>query len=128
VADPSRVPRPDIELLLGMNHNVRIVLECKRLLRGSATARQYVVQGVQRFVEGRYCTDEGTGWMIGFLLDRDIATAAAEIGGVLCPVSLEGPEAGERDIGRFLSRHGASLKIRHILIDARSRAAFPVTI
>lgn len=77
--DPATVPRPDVVIWLGLQHEARMNIECKRLLSGSASPRDYVKDGMCRFLNGRYPVDEGVGTMLGFLLDRDPPTAAAQI-------------------------------------------------
>ncbi|HVW48434.1 MAG TPA: hypothetical protein VHA76_15365 [Solirubrobacterales bacterium] len=82
-ADPATVPRPDLVLYLGLQHEVQMTIECKRLLEPSATARLYVTDGLYRFLHGRYATDSGCATMIGFLLDRDPARAQGQINDVI---------------------------------------------
>lgn len=82
-ADPATVPRPDLALYLGLHHDVQMTIECKRLLKSSATARDYIVDGLCRFLNGRYASDSGCATMIGFLLDREPPEAHDQINGVI---------------------------------------------
>ena len=52
-ADPTKVPRPDVVIWLGLQGAARINVECKRLLSGFASAHDYVRHGVCRFLNGR---------------------------------------------------------------------------
>jgi len=83
LTDPNTVPRPDVVIWLGLQREARLNVECKRLLSGSASARDYVADGMCRFLNGRYPVDEGVGTLIGFLLDRDPPTAARQINEVI---------------------------------------------
>lgn len=128
-ADPATVPRPDLALYLGVQHDVQMTIECKRLLAPSATARQYVVDGLCRFLDGRYPTDSGRAAMIGFLLDRDVVSAEQQINDVIESV-LDAQQAlrpasslgGLQTVYR--SQHpgeGVDLEAVHLLLDMRSR-------
>lgn len=82
-ADPSTVPRPDIALFLGVHHDVRMSVECKRLLDPYATARDYVLHGLLRFISGKYSTAHGPATLIAFLLDRGDEQACRQINDVI---------------------------------------------
>ncbi len=82
-ADPNTVPRPDIALFLGLHHDVKMPVECKRLLRPNATARDYVLNGLYRFLSGAYETSDGEATMICFAMDRDAPTACEDINKVI---------------------------------------------
>jgi hypothetical protein len=125
--DPATVPRPDLALYLGLHHDVQMTIECKRLLNPSATARDYVTDGLSRFLNGRYPTESGCATMIGFLLDRDPLQAQGQINGVieelldkdqiLQPAS---PLGNLESIYR--SEHSAKeIEAIHLLLDMRKR-------
>lgn len=123
--DPTTVPRPDLVVWLGLQHEARMNVECKRLLSGFASPRDYVQDGVCRFLNGRYPVDEGVGAMIGFLLDRDPATAAHQIDDAIRavierdePLHEDGPLATLESIYR--STHDSAvgdLELVHLLVD-----------
>jgi hypothetical protein len=77
-AEPDSAKRPDLTLALGGNRRHRIHVECKRLGSG-ATARQYVDEGLMRFVVGEYPAYEGRGAMVGYVQMRTIPERVAEI-------------------------------------------------
>jgi hypothetical protein len=126
-ADPATVPRPDLALYLGLHHDVQMTVECKRLLNPSATARNYVTDGLCRFLDGRYPTDSGCATMIGFLLDRDSPQAQGQINGVIEELldeeqilQLSSPLGNLESIYR--SRHSAKeIEAVHLLLDMRKR-------
>lgn len=126
-ADPATVPRPDLALYLGVHHDVQMTIECKRLLKPSATARDYVADGLCRFLDGPYPTDSGCATMIGFLLDRDAPTAQAEINAVI-EALLDKQQLLQSavSIGKldsvYRSQHSAmNLEAIHLLLDIRDR-------
>lgn len=126
-ADPAAVPRPDLALYLGVHHDVQMTIECKRLLNPSATARDYVVDGMCRFLDGRYPTDSGCATMVGFLLDRDALKAQAQINAVIedlldkRQILQPSSPIGTLD-SVYRSQHSAmDLETIHLLFDIRSR-------
>jgi hypothetical protein len=125
--DPTTVPRPDIALFLGVHHDVRMTIECKRLLEPSATARDYVVDGLCRFLAGKYSSDEGQATMIGFLLDRDVDTAYKQINDVIHHMLdtaqvLRDAGALQTFTAVYRSSHPqASIEATHLLLDMRDR-------
>jgi len=126
-ADPATVPRPDLALYLGVHHDVQMTIECKRLLNPSATARDYVTDGLCRFLDGRYPTDSGCATMLGFLLDRDAMKARAQINTVIEDL-LDDQQILETvsPIGNldsvYRSQHSArEFEAIHFLLDVRSR-------
>jgi hypothetical protein len=126
-ADPATVPRPDLALYLGLHHDVQMTIECKRLLSPSATARDYVKDGLYRFLDGRYPTDSGCATMIGFLLDRDPPQAQEQINAVIEAdldkdqiLQLASPVGSLESIYR--SEHLAkNIEAIHLLLDIRKR-------
>ena len=131
-ADPSRVPRPDVVMWLGLQGEARMNIECKRLLSGSASPRQYVEDGMCRFLNGRYPVDQGVGTMVGFLLDRTPLTAADQISAAILvavgrdePLQEDTPLETLDSIYRSLHAsdgEGAVVELVHLLLDIRSRA------
>lgn len=126
-ADPATVPRPDLALYLGLHHDVQMTIECKRLLNPSATARDYVTDGLFRFLNGRYPTDSGCATMIGFLFDRDPPQAQGQINSVIEELldeeqvlRLASPIGDIESI--YGSQHGAKeIQAVHLLLDIRKR-------
>ena len=67
--------RTDIPLFLTRvfarsgEHDPHAILECKRVADGDAgLAREYVVEGIDRFRTGKYAENHRRGFMIGYLL------------------------------------------------------------
>ena len=128
-ADPATVPRPDVALMLGLQHDVQMTIECKRLLARSATPRDYVKEGLCRFLTGRYPVDDGAGTMVGFLLDRDPPTAASEItSAVLDVIGRDEPLNKHTRLASldaaYRSVHASAdgdVRVIHLLIDIQGR-------
>jgi hypothetical protein len=67
--------RTDIPLFLTRvfaksgEHDPHVILECKRVAEGDATlAREYVVEGIDRFRTAKYAENHRRGFMIGYLV------------------------------------------------------------
>jgi hypothetical protein len=67
--------RTDIPLFLTRvfsrsgEHDPHVILECKRVAEGDAgLAREYVIEGIDRFRTGKYAENHRRGFMIGYLL------------------------------------------------------------
>ena len=59
-------------------HDPHAIVECKRIAGNCADlCREYVVEGIDRFVKGKYAGNHADGFMAGYLLSGD-AQAAAE--------------------------------------------------
>jgi hypothetical protein len=130
-ADPNRMPRPDIAMFLGVHHDVRMTVECKRLLRPDASARDYILDGLARYLTGAYATTNGQATMICFALDRDASQAVSDINGVISEL------LGEREVMRYApalgsfrdvylsahSRGSGEIQAVHLLLDLRDRPA-----
>lgn len=127
--DPTRVPRPDVVIWLGLQHEARMNVECKRLLSGSATPRDYVKDGLCRFLNGRYPVDEGVGAMIGFLLDRAPPVACEQINRAVNtfvgrdePLKKDEPLATLDSVYRSAhSRDAGDIELVHLLLDMIER-------
>lgn len=128
-ADPNRAPRPDIALFLGVHHDIKMPVECKRLLRPNATAKDYVLKGLCRFLTGTYESSDGEATMICFAMDRDAPTACDDINEViqeqLTPdqtLTVASPLGSLQTV--YHSHHvteGESLQAVHLLLDIRGR-------
>jgi hypothetical protein len=128
-ANPDAVPRPDIALFLGLHHDVKMPVECKRLLRPNATARDYVVNGLYRFLSGMYESCDGQATMICFAMDRDAPTACEDINAVIREqlsaeeiLRVASPLASLEAV--YHSHHapdGEPLQTVHLLLDIQSR-------
>jgi hypothetical protein len=67
--------RTDIPLFLTRvfavsgEHDPHVILECKRVAEGDTDlAREYVVEGIDRFRKGKYAANHRWGFMIGYIL------------------------------------------------------------
>ena len=59
-------------------HYPHAIVECKRVAGNRADlCRQYVVDGIDRFPTGKYASNHAVGFMVGYLLSGDAASAAA---------------------------------------------------
>lgn len=64
------IPLMHTEIFLrGGGHDPHAIIECKRIA-GSDThlCREYVVEGVDRFITGKYGANHGIGFMVGYVL------------------------------------------------------------
>ena len=66
--------RLDIRFIHGYRRNVYFSIECKRLRVQSpgsfeTLAREYVTEGMFRYLTGQYATDLGKGGMLGYVMD-----------------------------------------------------------
>ncbi len=128
--DPDTVPRPDIALFLGVRHDVRMPVECKRLLRPSATAKDYVLKGLCRFLSGTYELSNGQATMICFVMDRDAPEACENINEVIREqLSADEILTTAPALGSFQavyhSQHSlaaAPLQTVHLLLDIQARS------
>ena len=58
------------------DHEPQAIVECKRIsAKGSDLARLYVVEGINRFRDGKYAGDLPYGFMVGYLLCGDVDSA-----------------------------------------------------
>ena len=59
-------------------HDPHAIVECKRVAGNRADlCRKYVVEGIDRFAAGKYARNHAVGFMVGYLLSGDAASAAA---------------------------------------------------
>lgn len=61
-------------------HDPHAIIECKRVAGNNAyLCRKYVVQGIDRFRNGKYARNHSTGFMIGYVIADDAKAAASGI-------------------------------------------------
>ena len=129
--------RIDMAVLLDPLAEGYLAYECKRLnvIRADgrrSLAREYVMDGVARFITGQYSENLPVGCMLGYVLDGDVAYADSSVRAeiVECHQDIElvvGPR-DEPAIGtatRFSSRHRRGsgedeIEVRHALLPFRS--------
>ena len=59
-------------------HDPHAIIECKRVAGNDANlCRQYVVEGIDRFGNGKYAGSHAVGFMTGYLLSGDAGAAVA---------------------------------------------------
>ena len=59
-------------------HDPHAIVECKRVAGNRADlCREYVTEGIDRFAAGKYARNHAIGFMVGYLLSDDVASAAA---------------------------------------------------
>jgi len=83
------IPLMMIEVFLRtQEHDPHAIIECKRIA-GSDThlCREYIVEGVDRFVSGKYGENHAVGFMIGYVLSGTPTAAAAGVNAYLSRVS-----------------------------------------
>lgn len=69
---PKKAPRPDMSILYGSRYTIRV--EAKRLMCGDSLPKQYVQEGMRRFIEEKYSSSQGkAGYLLGFVV-RDETT------------------------------------------------------
>lgn len=65
-------------------HDPHAIVECKRVAGNRAElCREYVIEGINRFVTGKYAGNHAFGFMTGYLLSGDAASATACINAYL---------------------------------------------
>ena len=90
----AEVPRPDgrTDVPIFFNdireeyneHDPHAIVECKRVAGNRAgLCREYVVEGIDRFVTGKYAQNHAVGFMAGYLLSGDAASATVRINAYL---------------------------------------------
>ena len=61
-------------------HDPHAIIECKRIAGNDTNlCREYVVEGIDRFREGKYAGNHSMGFMIGYVIASDITTATTGI-------------------------------------------------
>lgn len=125
--------RIDLAVLLDPLAEGYLAYECKRLniVRADgrrSLAREYVMDGIYRFIVGQYSENLPVGCMLGYVLDGDVVYAASSLRAkiVECDqdISLVMGPRDEPAIGmatRFSSRHrrqpgNDEIEIRHALL------------
>ena len=89
LSSPSR-PRPDGRTDIPIffsdireeydEHDPHAIVECKRVTGDRADlCREYVAEGIDRFVTGKYAGNHAVGFMAGYLLSDDTQAATASI-------------------------------------------------
>ena len=134
--------RIDMAVLLDPLAEGYLAYECKRLNdvpkdgRRRSLAREYVLDGLSRFVAEQYSENLPVGCMLGYVLDSDVPYAASSVRAKITAcrqeTALIGQPRDEAAIGaatRFSSRHrrrqGGEIEIRHALLPVQlPRTAF----
>jgi hypothetical protein len=113
-------------------HDPHAIIECKRLA-GNDThlCREYVVEGIDRFRVGKYGANHATGFMAGYLLSGDEATAAAGVNAYLTRKARQAEHLARAVLlarpGVWSSRHPRAMaptpiELHHTLFALPSRA------
>ena len=120
--------RTDIPILLRhpFSHEPHAIIECKRVAGSdSSLCRLYVVQGIDRFVSGKYAGNHATGFMVGYVILGTPAGAANGVNGRLkrkdrCAERLEPSpllcEPWVRE-SRHLRPSGAPIRLLHAFLE-----------
>ena len=62
------------------DHDPHAIIECKRVKAADAyLSREYVVEGIDRFVSGKYAAKHSNGFMVGYILAGDPSTVSQSI-------------------------------------------------
>jgi len=65
-------------------HDPHAIIECKRVADGNATLnRAYVVEGIDRFRDGKYASDHRVGFMVGYVIAGSPASIVEAINAYL---------------------------------------------
>ena len=105
------IPLMMIEVFLRtQEHDPHAIIECKRIA-GSDThlCREYVVEGVDRFVSGKYGENHAVGFMVGYVLSGTSNGAADGVNAYLGRVSRMAEQLQTADIvsdSTWYSQHG----------------------
>lgn len=104
--------RTDIPLFLTRvfarsgEHDPHVIIECKRLAAGNAgLAREYVIEGIDRFGSGKYAANHRRGFMIGYILSGTASGAVDGVNRYLSGRSRAAEELVPTAIGTWESEH-----------------------
>ena len=121
-------------VILNQDRDTYLAYECKRLNERRddgrrSLARKYVMDGLSRFVAGKYSENLPVGCMLGYVLDGDVEYASLSVRAKIVDcgqdVALVVEPRDDIAIGeatRFYSRHrrlgsnGAEIEVRHALL------------
>lgn len=81
-ASPNTFPISDVVLRIRSGYIKRTVVisvECKRLKSGAEWSRNYVNEGMDRFILGRYGAHSKTGVMVGYVVETTFAEVSNKI-------------------------------------------------
>lgn len=123
--------RTDIPLFLTRifarsgEHDPHVILECKRVAEGDAgLAREYVVEGIDRFSTGKYAENHRRGFMIGYLLSGSAQGVVEAVNRYLAGRSRHAEALGPSGVGIALaaweSKHprssGGPIALHHAML------------
>lgn len=127
--------RIDMAVILDRSSRRYLAYECKRLNvvrdgRRRSLAREYVMQGLRRFITGQYAEGLPGGCMLGYVMDGDLPFARMKVIEALRRRSRQvgfvkvSREAGvSPSVQRFVSDHvrcgGDEIEIRHTMLPFR---------
>jgi hypothetical protein len=115
----SRVYRED--------HNPHVIVECKRIaMSNGLLVREYVLQGIDRFVSGKYGSAHALGFMVGYVVAGDPGGAVDKINRYLGKLKriaerLLRQDAADMTIS-WLSKHTRSgdmpaIALHHVMLE-----------
>ena len=131
--------RVDLAVILSQDRDVYLAYECKRLnvVREDgrrSLAREYVMDGLFRFITRQYAENLPVGCMLGYVVDGDLKSAASsvrakivECGQDIALILEPRDDVAIGEATRFYSRHrrganGGEIEVRHALLPCRPRA------
>lgn len=132
--------RTDIPLMLievflrAGEHDPHAIIECKRIA-GSDThlCREYVVEGIDRFVTGKYGENHATGFMTGYVLSGTAAESADGVNAYMARVSRKAdhlePADDVEESPSWTSRHvraaptSSPIRLHHVFLELNETAA-----
>lgn len=94
------IPLMMIEVFLRtQEHDPHAIIECKRIA-GPDThlCREYVVEGIDRFVSGKYGENHAVGFMVGYVLSGSSGEAADGVNKYLARVSRSVEQMSASDV------------------------------
>lgn len=123
--------RPDIPILLSrpFSHEAHAIIECKRVAGSSARlCRLYVVEGIDRFKNGKYAWNHATAFMVGYVIAGTRVAAIDGVNGYLQRQARPQDQLEEwlpgANRSTWRSRHsrtsGSSIVLFHTFVAARA--------
>jgi hypothetical protein len=121
----------DMAAFRDQNRDLYLAYECKRLNviwqnKRHSLAGNYVKDGLVRFSQQQYCRDLPVGWMLGYVMDRDVAHARTcthraikRYANLVSLVEGPKPEGAAAGISRFSTLHQVGvehIRVQHALM------------
>lgn len=128
------IPLMSIEVFLRTEeHDPHAIIECKRIA-GSDThlCREYVVEGIDRFIVGKYGKNHAVGFMVGYVLSGKPAESADGVNAYLIRTSRKADSLEPADVcveamswesQHVRTRPSSPIRLHHAFLDLAGAAA-----